>query len=120
MRGLNFSRKWPKLSQPSFTTFRFPRKDKDWEFGERVRIVYKARTKKKEILGEAIIVNKEKRYLAGITSEEAIEDGFPKGKGQMQRWFMFVYDTVQIEKPLHKLTLKWVKEILKEENIEKV
>ena len=109
MRELNFTRKWPKLSQPSFTTFRFPRQDKDWEIGETIRIVYKARTRGRETLGEAIIVNKEKRYLAGITSEEAIEDGFPEGLAQMQRWLLSVYDAVQVRNLLHKLTLEWVK-----------
>ena len=31
MRIISFSVMWPKLQQPRFTTFRFPRKDKDWE-----------------------------------------------------------------------------------------
>jgi len=30
MRILGFSKKWDKLKDPEFTTFRFERKDKDW------------------------------------------------------------------------------------------
>lgn len=45
MRILGFSKHWAKLDNPEFTTFRFPRKDKDWQIGETVKIVIKPRSK---------------------------------------------------------------------------
>jgi len=57
MRILGFSKKWAKLNNKLlFTTFRFPRKDKDWEIEEVVQIVYKPRSKEREPLGIARII----------------------------------------------------------------
>jgi len=58
------------------TTFRYPRKDKDWYIGEDVQEVYKPRSREREVLQIAQIINKEPKLLADITHEEAIEDGF--------------------------------------------
>lgn len=82
MRELGFTEKWPKLKQDTFTTFRF-RRDRDWTVGEIVRVVFKPRTKEREVLGVAQIVKKEQRIVAYIgrgapkvTEEEAKADGF--------------------------------------------
>ena len=95
MRVLGFSKKWTKLNNPIiFTTFRFPRKDRDWEAEEIVQVVYKPRSKDREVLGIARIIRKEKKDLNKrwqyyslkvpntpdmITPLEAKEDGFPGG-----------------------------------------
>jgi len=127
MRILGFTKKWDKLKQAEFTTFRFPRKDKDWEVGEQVQIVYKPRSKEREMLGIAKIINKEARCMAWdgskltepkITNEEAIADGFADGetkyiKSQLGYFFMweFLWDYYSgvrlLNEPMNKLTLKW-------------
>lgn len=83
---MGFQKQWinhltgkPKLSEDEFTTFRFPRKDKDWEVGEVVQIVLKPRTKERIPLGEALIVSKEPRsdsLATGFCDGEAQRDGF--------------------------------------------
>ena len=117
MRILGFSKKWSKLSQPEFTTFRFARKDKDWEVGELVQIIYKPRSKDREKLGIAEITRKESRNMVRarrnewviptITEEEANADGF---ENYMQMWF-WLFDTYGgqrlIHEPMNKLTLRW-------------
>lgn len=35
---------WPKLRQDIFTTYRFPRKDWDWQTEEIVQVVFKPRS----------------------------------------------------------------------------
>lgn len=62
MRILGFSKKWPKLKEPEFTTFRFERKDKPHYVGEQLQIVIQPRRKGGgEKLGIAEIVKKEPR-----------------------------------------------------------
>lgn len=56
MRELSFSKHWDKLNQSEFTTYRYPRKDRDWALYEEVKIVYKGRTKDKKVLGYAWII----------------------------------------------------------------
>lgn len=129
MRVLGFSERWQKLSNPEFTTFRFKRKDKDWEVGEVVQVVYKPRRKGGgEFLGIAEIVSKEPRCMAWhgsdliepkITNEEAIADGFPDGehKGRFKEGYFFMWEWLWdayggkrlMEEPMNKLTLVWIK-----------
>ena len=110
MRILGFSKKWDKLKQDTFTTFRFPRRDRDWEIGEQVRIVYKPRSKDREILGVAKIINKELRKIATAyeqykpTEIEAQADGFDN-LFQMNAWFRDTYGSRIFEEPMNKLTL---------------
>lgn len=106
MRTLGFSQKWPKLQQKEFTTFRFPRKDKDWQEGEWVRIVLKPRSPKRQILGVAEIVGKIPRYLPEVTEKEAQEDGFQSLKA-MQDWMEKQYG--HRFHSINKLTLRWFK-----------
>lgn len=122
MRILGFTKKWDKLKQPEFTTFRFPRRDKDWQVGESVQIVYKPRSKEREILGVAEIVSKEPRNMVKlldiigkehnvptITEDEAKADGFEDYWG-MWHWLFDAYRGGQrfIDEPMNKLTLKWL------------
>lgn len=128
MRILGFSTKWDKLQQPQFTTFRFARRDRDWQVGEVVQIVFKPRSKNREILGSAKIVSKEPRAMAWhgdktglpkIHNEEAIEDGF-RGEDNdfgfnkiayFYMWeFLFGYYGGErlLNEPMNKLTLAWV------------
>jgi len=133
MRELGFSKKWGKLrGQMVFTTFRFPRKDKDWAIEEVVRIVYKPRSKEREVLGVARIIRKDikdlnKRwnyYVAGFSTQqentpdmispnEAEEDGFTGqhgggDAGKMREYFLETYGYAKCKEPINKLTLYWI------------
>lgn len=124
MRILGFSRKWPKLEQPEFTTFRFPRRDRDWAVGEFVQVVYKPRSRDREVLGTAEIISREPRRAAKhgcllpypcISNQEAEQDGFP-GTIEKPAYFMmweWLWDTHGSERlfnePMSKLTLRWIK-----------
>ena len=116
MRILGFSVKWGKLDRMVFTSFRFPRKDKDWAVGEQVQIVYKPRTKGREILGIAEIITKEERWiftgkkLRGskvLTLQEAHEDGF-KSHVEMAMWLSKAHGHDRcVNEAMNKLTLRW-------------
>lgn len=131
MRILGFSKKWTKLnSEVLFTTYRFPRKDKDWQVEEVVQIVYKPRSKEREPLGIARIIrkepkdlNKEYHYNFGsysqpntpdtITPDEAEQDGFTGMHGggdtkKMRQFFIDTYGYAKCKEPVNKLTLYWV------------
>ncbi len=129
MRILGFSKKWYKLNtEIIFTTFRFPRKDRDWEVEELVQIVYKPRSKEREILGIARIIRKQEKDLRKnwsyfpsarcpntpdmITPEDAEEDGFTgmHGGGDILKMMKFFYETYGYvrDKKMNKLTLYWV------------
>jgi len=124
MRIMGFQKQWvnqltgkPKLEGNRFTTFRFPRKDRDWEVGETVQIVMKPRTKERIPLGEAVIVSKEiKSLIVGpicrnrnsITNDEAQMDGFHSA--------IDLVDFIMEERPLsnwglhpNRLTLRWTR-----------
>ena len=121
MRILGFSKKWGKLKQPEFTTFRHPRGDKDWYIGEQVRVVFQPRRKGGgEILGVAEIVKKEIRELDSfftdgvivkptgvklVTDTEAIADGFAS-RFEMGEWMEHTYGLDFISR-MNKLTLRW-------------
>lgn len=110
MRILGFSKGWDKLNQDVFTTFRFPRKDKDWFVGEVVRVVFKPRTKGGgDKLGIAKILSKELRdlYRIGMLEAEVINDGF-KNIPDMGKWLDKTYGRRWLDEPMNKLTLKWV------------
>lgn len=117
---MGFQKQWvnqatgkPKLEGNRFTTFRFPRKDKDWEVGDTVQVVMNPRTKKRLPLGEAIIICKEPRCLIGgkaltIADEEARVDGFTSATE--------LVDFLTKGKPLsiwgvhpNRLTLRWTR-----------
>jgi len=121
MRIISFSKKWQKLRQIEFTTFRFPRKDtvkgRDWHIGEVVQVYYKNRSPKREFLGIAEITDKSPRWVVNrilgnegvgiIEGEEARADGFT-GCGEMEGWLIKEYGSKRIwEEPMNKLTLRW-------------
>jgi len=105
MRVLGFSKKWDKLQRPEHTTFRFPRKDKDWFEGEIVQEVYKPRSKEREVLRVCQIARKEPKQLADITHEEAVEDGFINLYDMFQ-WLQNAHKNKDMHTPINKLTLK--------------
>lgn len=108
MREMSFTKKWAKLSDGlEFTTFRVPRKDTDWREGENVRIVYHARCKDREVLGEAIIIGKEPKAVGAITNDEAVKDGFPSGKADMWRFMLKSHKGIEMSDAINKLTLWW-------------
>ena len=120
MRILGFSRKWAKLEQIEFSTFRYPRGDKGWEVGEHVQIVVQPRRKGGgDKLGIAVIVNKELREFAKgysrlflgncaplVTDEEAQADGFAN-LGDMVAWMEKTYGRLDWIPCMEKLTLRW-------------
>ena len=131
MRVLGFSQDWPKLQNEIFTTFRFARKDRDWQIGEYVQIVFRPRSPQRESLGIAQIIAKEPRRMAKygrnwegddkvalISESEAIADGFAAecpGCGQreiaysqMWEWLFPIYGLRLLREPMNKLTLKWI------------
>jgi len=108
VRILGFSKRWEKLEQPTFTTFRFKRRDADWEVGETVQVVYKPRRKGGgDKLGIAEIVSKESR-LGAASDDEAREDGFQDCR-DMERWMIKTYGEAKTWQPMNKLTLYWIK-----------
>ena len=113
MRIMSFNKKWDKLNQPEFTTFRYPRADRDWEIGERVQVFYKNRSLQREKLGTAEIINKELRKIATAyeayrpTENEAQADGFPSLL-EMNVYFRKTYGSRIFEEPISKLTLRWL------------
>jgi len=115
MRILGVSKKWDKLKESDWTTFRFARKDKDWHVGEVVQVVYKPRSKDREILGIAKIAKKGQRHF-GIANvydsrymalPEVQADGF-KTYGDMSLWFREQYGARIFSEPINRLTLEWV------------
>ena len=103
MRIMGFSKHWSKLEQPTFTTFRFKRRDADWEIGEEVLVVFKPRRKGGgEKLGVALIINKEFVRVKNITEDEAIKDGF---NNFFEMWLFLKKPDGY--KPMNKLTLRW-------------
>ena len=128
MRILPVTEKWPKLKNPSWTTFRLQRRDKDWQVGEVVQVVLHHRSKQREVLGVARIIGKEPRRLLGrlaykgdkdtrlqrvrgvkfVSAKEAHEDGF-KALFLMRYWFYKTHGG-RIYEPLNKLTVEWIGE----------
>lgn len=118
MRIMGFSKRWAKLQQPRFTTFRVTRKNKDWFISEIVQIVYKPRSPHREILGKAQIINKETRlvpYGTGnqssirrITEDEAKADGFVS-LFEMKEFLRGKHGDDKLkDEPINKLTLIWL------------
>ncbi|MBA7651742.1 hypothetical protein ES703_59561 [subsurface metagenome] len=118
MRILGFSKKWPKLQEPEFTTFRFTRRDKDWQVDELAQIVFQPRRKGGgEKLGVAEIVGKEPRWIFTakkprgqkvVTPREAHADGF-KSYVDMAMWLVRAHGHQSlVDEPMNKLTLRWV------------
>ena len=124
MRILGFSKKWYKLhigvpieQRPDFTTFRLKRRDRDWQINEQAQIVFKPRSKEREVLGIAEITSKEQRNVAPdwgqvglpmITNDEAIEDGFANW-AEMFDWLGKAHGLHRLaNEPINKLTLRWL------------
>lgn len=105
MRILGFSKKWAKLKNDTFTTFRYRRKDadkgRDWHNGETLKIIYHPRHEH-EYLGIAKIINKEAKPIGSITILEAVEDGF-NSDFEMREFL----GNPELNATINKLTLKW-------------
>jgi hypothetical protein len=108
MRILGFQKKWAKLSDPEFTTFRYPRADKDWQKGEEVQVVIKPRSKSRKPLGNARIIKVEYIQMGDITDAMARRDGFAN-KAEMMEWLAKTYRNQYHwlwQKPMNRLTLR--------------
>jgi len=141
MRIIGFSKMWPKLNKQwyerdlhTFTTFRYPRRDRDWEVEEVVQVVYKPRSKERIPLGIARIIRIEPknmsrnhwRYVSNtearadpecIIPSEAEEDGFTgqHGGGDVEAMRQFIRDYNR-DNPdlLNKITLYWISKPIQE------
>ena len=139
MRIIGFSKKWGKLDKKwyepnllTFTTFRYPRKDRDWEIEEVVQVVFKPRSKEREVLGIARIIRIEVKDFGEkshniqkdtpgsfITFEEATEDGFTtfSGGGDIKGMIEFIRQPGR-DPIINKLTLYWIEKEQKGDGIE--
>ena len=130
MRILGFSQRWEKLDDLVFTTFRVPRRDKDWQPLEHVQVWLKPRSKQREYLGIAEILAIEPRFMQSsrvvtgpvlatrkglelyvVRDIEARRDGFGSGTDmrlaleKMHRRYDF------FAQPVNKLTLVWLEKV---------
>jgi hypothetical protein len=104
---MSFAKRWEKLSQNVFTTFRYPRKDADWREGEKVQIFIKNRSPNRLYLGNAEIISKvSKEVPAALTVDEARADGFDNI--QEMEAFMRQYYGRDFLPRFNKLTLIWI------------
>lgn len=130
MRILGVSQLWPKLAKPGWTTFRFPRRDRDWAVGEVVQVVYKPRSPKattRGVLGIAEIVKIEQRWVVYpvgsfildllhgkhwddvlfVSNDEAEIDGF-SSREEFIIWISLKYGGARTyEEPMNRISLKW-------------
>ena len=127
MRILSFSERWRKLNNPIlFTTFRYPRRDRDWEPEEVVQVYFKARSPAREKLGTARIIRIETKDMSKrwspfatnrspntedmVTPVEAAEDGFYgeySASGNVEKMRQFIRQPHRSD-ILNKLTLYWI------------
>ena len=138
MRIIGFSEKWGKLNKQwferdyhTFTTFRYPRRDKDWQAEEVVQVVYKPRSKERESLGIARIIRKQEKNTQKewsyyplprfpntpdmISPDDACEDGFSgmHGGGDIKKLLVWLRESAEPmrfynEPIVNKLTLYWI------------
>jgi hypothetical protein len=89
MRIISFTKKWGKLDNLEFTTFRLPRKDsdkgRDWHINEQVQVYYHNRCKDREYYGDAIIFAKIPMRVGEIDDKSAVADGF-SCRDEMIEW----------------------------------
>ena len=108
MREFGFTKRWDKLQQREFTTFRFSRKDRDWIVGEVVKVVVRPRQKDRYFLYVAQIIKKESREVIQITDEEAVADGFQDSL-EMSSWMVKTHGSDRIlRERINKLTIHYV------------
>jgi hypothetical protein len=117
MRIMSFAKRWDKLGNGIFTTFRYPRKDRDWSPGEKVQVFIKNRSPHRVFLGIAEILSKVPRALLVtddpakygrkmVTHEEAKSDGFEDIRAMES--FMLAYYGKDYSPDFNKLTLRWI------------
>jgi len=110
MRILGFERHWPKLDEETFSTFRYPRRDTDWLIGERVQVVIKPRSKDRQPLLCAEIIQVKQVKMRHITDEMARRDGF-KDRENMMKWLQRSYRHTAnwlLQTPMNRLILREV------------
>jgi hypothetical protein len=113
MRIISFTKKWDKLRQPEFTTFRLPRKDsnkgRDWHKNEVVQVYYHNRCKDREYYGNALICQKIPMRVGVIDDEQAVADGFPNGWCEMFDWLNKAHGgNIKADTIINKLFLRYV------------
>ncbi|MDD5081752.1 MAG: hypothetical protein PHU08_00120, partial [Dehalococcoidales bacterium] len=116
MRILGFAKHWDKLDKDEFTTFRYPRGDRDWFVGEQVQVFIKPRSKDRVRLGFAGIVSKEdveldpefaeKLVIPLVSNYEARADGFTD-RDDMVGWLKKTYGLDYVSR-INKITLRWI------------
>jgi hypothetical protein len=125
---------WTKLAKPEFTTFRFRRRDLDYQVGERLSIYYRPRRKGGGVeLGDAEVKKIEPRWVIDpleesilvdmvrdteydetpiVSDNEARLDGF-SDRSDMIRFMRRSYPgSRRFVEPMNRLTLSWGSKIL--------
>jgi hypothetical protein len=103
----NYLAKTPKLDQPSFSTFRLSRKDKDWQLSENVKVILNPRSAGKKVLGTAVITSRERiNHYSEVTDEMVLQDGF-ESKAIFEGWWKRTHGK-RAEESFFRLVLTWV------------
>ncbi len=98
-----------KMLQPEFTTWRWPRKDRDWYADEVVSVVVKTRSPHRLVLGEAEIISVDSKEDYEITDVDAMADGFLESHG-LKLYLMQERRARSIPSAArpNKITLRWL------------
>jgi len=131
MREMWVKEKWRRADdEVLFSNYQFPRKDRDWNLEEVVRIVYNPITKDRTVMGIARIIRIQPKDLKRtwqfypypnypntpdmITPTDAEEDGFTGMHGggdtkKMESYYRKKYGWSRCERePINKITLYWI------------
>jgi len=103
---MNYNMQVPKLVVPTFTTFRMPRRDKDWQAGEEVKVVLRPRTKDREYLGQATITVVQAFEQHQFTDAMARQDGFLR-KTDLYLYLVKAHRGRLLQEKVNRLTLTW-------------
>jgi hypothetical protein len=101
---------WGKLQNDEFTTFRFARRDKDYQVEEKLQAWYRQRSPKRQYLFNVEVVSKYPKWLIDanglyINVEEAKEDGFETPE-LMFTFLHKAHGKRVYREPINKLTLR--------------
>jgi hypothetical protein len=104
---MNYLVNRPKLEMNNFTTFRLVRRDRDWDFGEEVKVVCFPRTKRKIVLGTAKIIDKVEFYPVEYTPLGTVQaDGFRTIEEFLEFWRRAHKE--RADEPFNLLNLIWI------------
>lgn len=114
MRIISFTEMWPKLQASQFTTWRFPRRDRDYITGEQLQAWYRQRSPKRQFLFNVEVVSKWSKWLIDanglhIRPDEALVDGFDSPE-QMFEFLKKAHGKRVYNEPINVLLLRKIPE----------